>query len=160
MSAPNQGRQSPEPEQQSGKQLHEPVAGNPNKQGAESASDKTSSEALKNLESNPKHVLEDASKERDIASAESRSYQELVARLETQIAEHEKALKAHETSLAQLRDAHAEEIHAISASSKEEYDAQLNELMLEHAENIKLLEKNAHSLGCNQTVQHLAALLK
>lgn len=89
-----------------------------------------------------KEQLEDASKERDIASTESRSYQELVARLENQIAEHEKALKSHEMSLAQLRDDHAKEVHAISISSKEEYDAQVNELMLEHAENIKLLESD------------------
>ncbi|KAI0112763.1 kinesin-domain-containing protein [Hypoxylon sp. NC0597] len=89
-----------------------------------------------------KEQLEEASKARDIASAESRGYQELVELLENQIAEHEKSLKAHEESLAQLHDDHAKEIDAIRATSKAEYDAQINELMLEHAENVKLLESD------------------
>ncbi|KAJ8607781.1 hypothetical protein MRB53_040077 [Persea americana] len=61
MSAPNQGRQSPDPEKQSDKQLHEPVSKNPNDQGAGSDSaQKESANTLKNLESNPKHPLDDA----------------------------------------------------------------------------------------------------
>ncbi|KAI0880094.1 kinesin-domain-containing protein [Annulohypoxylon maeteangense] len=90
-----------------------------------------------------KEQLEEASKARDIASAESRSYQELVGRLEIQIEEHQKALKTHELSLVQLRDDHVKELNAISTASKEEYDAQVNELLREHAENIKLLESDA-----------------
>ncbi|OTA53337.1 hypothetical protein K449DRAFT_221524 [Hypoxylon sp. EC38] len=89
-----------------------------------------------------KEQLKEVSKARDIASAESRGYRELVELLENQIAEHEKSLKAHEESLAQLQDEHAKEIDAIRTSSKEEYDAQINELMLEHAENVKLLESD------------------
>ncbi|KAI1412322.1 kinesin-domain-containing protein [Hypoxylon sp. FL1857] len=89
-----------------------------------------------------KEQLEEASKARDIASAESRGYQELVERLEYQIAEHEKSLKAHEESLVQLHDDYAKEIEAIQSSSRAEYDAQVNELMLEHAENVKLLESD------------------
>ncbi|KAI1388560.1 kinesin-domain-containing protein [Hypoxylon trugodes] len=90
-----------------------------------------------------KEQLDEASKARDIASAESRGYQGLVGQLEGQIAEHEKTLRAHEESLAQLHEEHAKEVEAIRASSKEEYDAQVNELMLEHAENVKLLESDA-----------------
>ncbi|KAK6955667.1 hypothetical protein Daesc_003310 [Daldinia eschscholtzii] len=89
-----------------------------------------------------KDQLEEASKARDIASAESRGYQELVSRLEIQITEHEKTLRNYEESLAQLRDDHAKEIEEIRASSKEEYETQIDMLMSEHAENIKLLESD------------------
>jgi hypothetical protein len=62
MSAPNQGRQSPDPERQTGQQQQKPPATDPNKQG-QADSDKQpaeqSKEQLKNLESNPKHVLQD-----------------------------------------------------------------------------------------------------
>lgn len=87
-----------------------------------------------------KQQLEEASRARDIASDESRGYQELVGQLEAQIEEHEKALRTHEESLAQLRIDHAKEIDAIKTSSREEFEAQVHELMSEHAENIKLLE--------------------
>lgn len=89
-----------------------------------------------------KEQLEEVSKARDISSAESRGYQELVSRLELQIAEHGKALRNHEESLAQLRDDHAREIDEVRASSKEEYDAQIDMLMSEHAENIRFLESD------------------
>ena len=61
MSAPNQGRQSPEPERQSGTQTGA-TSTNPNDQGvAGSASEtKDSSESsLKNLSSNPKGPMDD-----------------------------------------------------------------------------------------------------
>ena len=62
MSAPNEGRQSPDPERQTGAQQQEPPATDPNKQG-QAASDSEpadkSKEQLKGLESNPKHPLKD-----------------------------------------------------------------------------------------------------
>jgi hypothetical protein len=60
MSAPNQGRQSPEPENQGGHQVGQQVD-NPNDQGAQDAS-KQSGDSLKNLSSNPGGPL-DASAE-------------------------------------------------------------------------------------------------
>ncbi|KAL7624621.1 hypothetical protein AAE478_006189 [Parahypoxylon ruwenzoriense] len=89
-----------------------------------------------------KEQLEEASQARDIASAESRGYRELVGRLEDQIADHKAALKEHEESLAQLHDDHAKHIEAIKASSKEEYESQVNELKSEHAKNVTLLEND------------------
>lgn len=55
MSAPKAGRQSPDPERQEGKQQQEPPATNVNDQGQNEDQTK---EALKNLESNPRGVLE------------------------------------------------------------------------------------------------------
>jgi len=49
-----QGRQSPEPEQQTGAQQQDPQA-DPNGQGVKQDSD--NKETLKNLESNPEHIL-------------------------------------------------------------------------------------------------------
>lgn len=61
MSAPNQGRQSPDPERQTGSQIHDAPGSNPNDQGAGKGQD-SAKDSLKDLESNPKHILEDAAK--------------------------------------------------------------------------------------------------
>ncbi|KAI1759063.1 kinesin-domain-containing protein [Hypoxylon sp. FL1150] len=103
------------------------------------------SNALKVAELEQAHAsaiqqLEEVSKARDSASTESHNYKELIGQLETKIADHEKAFMEYEESLAQLHEDHAKELDAIQESSREEYDAQLNILMAEHAENIKLLE--------------------
>jgi len=63
MSAPNAGRQSPDPERQQGKQQAEPPATNPNEQGQAKSNEAPAEESkntLSNLESNPKGPLEDA----------------------------------------------------------------------------------------------------
>ncbi|GAB7363610.1 hypothetical protein MBLNU230_g4181t1 [Neophaeotheca triangularis] len=65
MSAPQQGRQSPEPERQTGAQQQAPPA-KPNDQGAgpgEKAAD-ASQNQLNNLASNPKGPLDDAAHEK------------------------------------------------------------------------------------------------
>ena len=66
MSAPNQGRQSPEPENQSSKQGAAPTAGNPNQQGAEpqQGSQQASKDQLAGLESNPTGPLDQAAKDK------------------------------------------------------------------------------------------------
>ncbi|CAJ2500385.1 Uu.00g032380.m01.CDS01 [Anthostomella pinea] len=62
---------------------------------------------------------------------------------EEAIAAHENALKFHEESLQDLHSNHARDIESIRASSKADYDSQVNILTSEHAENIKLLESDA-----------------
>ncbi|GAM88065.1 hypothetical protein ANO11243_060950 [Dothideomycetidae sp. 11243] len=67
MSAPNQGRQSPDPENQTGAQQQKPPASNPNEQGAAPSAEhgkERSDEQKDQLESNPKGPLEDAAKEK------------------------------------------------------------------------------------------------
>lgn len=61
MSAPQQGRQSPEPESQSDAQQGQ--QGKPNDQGAESKTQEKSDDQKNNLPSNPTHVLEKHSEE-------------------------------------------------------------------------------------------------
>lgn len=64
MSAPNAGRQSPEPERQTDAQQQ--TSAKPNDQGAEPAggAGEASKETLKGLESNPKGVLEEEAKKK------------------------------------------------------------------------------------------------
>ncbi|KAI1422080.1 hypothetical protein F5Y12DRAFT_650545 [Xylaria sp. FL1777] len=87
--------------------------------------------------------LANISQARELAAAEVDNHKELVSKLETQIAEHENALKLREQNLQGLRAEHARQIEEIHALSKQEYATQLNILMAEHAENIKLLESDA-----------------
>ncbi|KAI2625519.1 hypothetical protein GGS21DRAFT_306053 [Xylaria nigripes] len=87
--------------------------------------------------------LTDATQARDLAAAEVKSNKKLISRLEAHVAEHEKTVKLHEQNMAELRVNHASQIAAIHAASKDDYEAQLNILMTEHAENIKLLECDA-----------------
>ena len=60
MSAPNAGRQSPEPEQQSGAQQSDVPASNVNDQGAapEQGTKQANEDQKAGLSSNPTHVLE------------------------------------------------------------------------------------------------------
>jgi len=87
--------------------------------------------------------LEDAFKARDFAVSQAYARTELVDQLERQIAEHESALNLHEQNLEGLRSDHARQVEEIHATCRQNYDAQLNILMAEHAENIKLLESDA-----------------
>ncbi|KAI1381253.1 kinesin-domain-containing protein [Hypoxylon crocopeplum] len=89
-----------------------------------------------------KGQLEEVSKARDIASAESHGHKELIKRLQSELTGHDKILRDYEQALTQVHEDYAKEIDAIKASSKEEYDVQINMLMAEHAENVKLLESD------------------
>lgn len=95
---------------------------------------------LENTHAATKVSLEEALADREASSAEIHTHRELANRLESQIANHEKALEAHQQGLRELTASHSQEIEEIKASSKKEYDEQVQTLMSEHAENIRLLE--------------------
>ncbi|KAK7755711.1 hypothetical protein SLS62_002322 [Diatrype stigma] len=118
-----------------------------------------------------KQQLEEASEARDLALNDSANQKEIIGRLESQIAEYEKALLAHEQSLDQLRDSHAQELEELRSRSKEEYESHIDTLMAEQAENIRLLETDlndarddlikvanqvAFALGCEVSVDKLS----
>src|SRR3569833_3069220 len=86
-----------------------------------------------------KAQLDEASRARDEVAAR---HDELVGRLESQVAEYERTLETHQQGLEELRASHARDIEAIRASSKRDYDEQLQVLMSELAENIKILESD------------------
>lgn len=63
MSAPNAGRQSPDPERQTGAQQQAPPASKPNDQGVAGSTTQPkeeSDQSLKNLASNPSSVMDKA----------------------------------------------------------------------------------------------------
>lgn len=62
MSAPNEGRQSPDPERQTGAQQQDPTASNPNEQTG--GPEKSNEDQLKDLSSNPTHPLEKAAEDK------------------------------------------------------------------------------------------------
>ncbi|KAF2191311.1 hypothetical protein K469DRAFT_720300 [Zopfia rhizophila CBS 207.26] len=67
MSAPNAGRQSPDPEGQSGAQLQDPIASKPNDQGGAPSAEhakQASDDQKANLSSNPVHPLEKYAEEK------------------------------------------------------------------------------------------------
>jgi hypothetical protein len=62
MSAPNQGRQSPEPETQTDSQ--QGAQAKPNDQNVDTSKSQDPKETLNNLESNPEHILAKAAEEK------------------------------------------------------------------------------------------------
>ncbi|KAF7518391.1 hypothetical protein G7054_g13477 [Neopestalotiopsis clavispora] len=86
-----------------------------------------------------KTQLEEATQAHDLAAT---NHKDLVTKLESQISEHEQALKTHQQSLEQLSTDHAKSIDGIKSNSQQEYEAQLATLVNEHAENVRLLESD------------------
>ncbi|KAI1488739.1 chromosome-associated kinesin KIF4B [Biscogniauxia mediterranea] len=98
---------------------------------------------LEEAHSATKAQLEQAYQERDLVSAEASAQKELIDQLANQITEHENALRTQEQRFDELQAFHAEEVERVRADTKNDFDSQLNTLMMEHAENIKLLESDA-----------------
>ncbi|KAI0136856.1 kinesin motor domain-containing protein [Xylariales sp. AK1849] len=101
-----------------------------------------SSNAAKVAELEDAHVTAKRQLEevRDLATSESTTHKDLLNKLETQIAEHEQALKTNQGGLEELHAKHVKDIEGIKADSKQEYESQLAVLMSEHGENIRILE--------------------
>lgn len=95
---------------------------------------------LEQAHASAKSELDEAHKARDLATSEIDTHKQLVARLETQIAEHETAIKTHHDGMELLKVNHEKEIAEIKAASKEEYDHELHILKSDHAENVRALE--------------------
>ena len=89
-----------------------------------------------------KTALDEAIAARDAASAEAAAHKALVSELEGKIADHEKALAAHQESLETLHANHARELEELQAASRKEYDEEVQVLLTEHAENVRLLESD------------------
>ncbi|KAK8077336.1 chromosome-associated kinesin KIF4B [Apiospora saccharicola] len=97
---------------------------------------------LESAHSAAKSQLEEATRARDLAAAESDKHKGLLGKLEAQIAQHEEIIKSHRENFEELEAEHAKDIDEIQAESKQEYESQLSILMTEHAENIRILESD------------------
>jgi len=84
--------------------------------------------------------LEEATKSRDIASAEMEGHKALVTRLEQQIAEHETGLKTHKDGLDLLHANHAKEIEAIRSSTQANAEGRLAEIAAKHQQDMEALQ--------------------
>ena len=84
--------------------------------------------------------LADASKALDIATGEAARHQELVAKLEEQIAAHEQATKSHQEGMDLLKANHAQELADLQTREQKGYEEQVEVLMSEHSEAMQRLE--------------------
>ena len=89
-----------------------------------------------------KSALEEAVTARDAAASESNFHKELVAQYEAKIAEHESAFAVHQESLEALEARHARDLELVQESARKESDEEIQVLMTEHAENVRLLESD------------------
>ncbi|KAH6999558.1 hypothetical protein EDB80DRAFT_883902 [Ilyonectria destructans] len=67
-------------------------------------------------------------------------HEELVAKLEEQMAAHELATKSHQESLDLLKATHAKELLDLKTNEQKGYEEQVEVLMSEHAEGVQKLE--------------------
>lgn len=95
---------------------------------------------LEQSHTSTRQQLDEATKSRDIASAEVEGHKTLVARLEQQIAEHETVVKTHQDGLSLLHANHAREIESIKSATQADSEARLAELALKHQQNIEALQ--------------------
>ncbi|KAH6623017.1 hypothetical protein F5144DRAFT_349315 [Chaetomium tenue] len=87
-----------------------------------------------------KKLLEMATHDRDEATSELETRNELIAKLEAQIADHEQALKEHQENIGELESKHARDVEEMTSSSKQDVESQLAALKSEHAGRISQLE--------------------
>ncbi|KAK4132964.1 kinesin-domain-containing protein [Trichocladium antarcticum] len=81
-----------------------------------------------------------ATDDRDQARGEAEAHKQLVAKLETQISDHEQTIKEYQGSLHDLQSKHSEDIEEIMSTSRQEYETKLSALKAEHATRIVKLE--------------------
>ncbi|EFX06534.1 kinesin family protein [Grosmannia clavigera kw1407] len=89
-----------------------------------------------------KAQLEEAIKVREAALDEAYVHKTLVSQLEERIGDQERALASHEENLEALQAGHADDLEKVREASRNEYDAEIQLLMTEHAENIRILESD------------------
>jgi chromosome segregation ATPase len=87
-----------------------------------------------------KALLDLASKDRDQASKDVAAHKEMLAKLESQLHDHEQTVRVHQDSLHELQARHVEELDEIRAATQQEHDAQLAALKAEHAKQVSALD--------------------
>lgn len=88
-------------------------------------------------------VRQEAEQNRQEAEAhkhDAETHRELVSILENQISSHEQVIKTHQRSMELLRTTHAKEIEDLHDSSKQDADARVEALKVEHAKHTNKLE--------------------
>ncbi|KAL5594069.1 hypothetical protein BROUX41_001112 [Berkeleyomyces rouxiae] len=78
--------------------------------------------------------------EQDAMERELGETKDLISALEVQVATHQNAVKTHQSTLDELRAQHAEEMDEMCAAEQKGYEEQLEVLLNEHSETIRILE--------------------
>jgi chromosome segregation ATPase len=94
---------------------------------------------LEQSHASTREQLDNVSKARDLAAAETETHKTLVARLEQQIVEHEIIVKTHQDGLSLLQENHSREIEELKSSTSADHKARLTELTSQHQEDIASL---------------------
>ncbi|KAF7561076.1 hypothetical protein G7046_g3081 [Stylonectria norvegica] len=95
---------------------------------------------LEQTHSSAKVELDQLTRSHSVAIEENTRHQELVAKLEEQIASHEQATRTHKEGLEELKATHLKEISEVKATEQKGYEEQVEVLMLEHTEGMQRLE--------------------
>lgn len=88
--------------------------------------------------------LEEVIRDRDGAIAESGTHKMLIAKLQTQILDHEQTIKSFEQKMLETEVEHSKQKEALKTTSAEEYQSQLDSLASENADKIRMLERDLH----------------
>lgn len=86
--------------------------------------------------------LDQMTKAKELAAAESEQHKSIISRLEQQIIEHGNVVKVHQEGLSLLRDNHAREIEECTASLHADHEAHLAKITSEHQASIATLEND------------------
>ncbi|KAK4455479.1 chromosome-associated kinesin KIF4B [Podospora aff. communis PSN243] len=89
-----------------------------------------------------KALLDVASRDRDQASAEAKSHKVLIAKLESQLEDHEQTVKQHQESLHELQSRHVKELDEMRTTTTDEYEAKIASLKADHANQVKKLDSD------------------
>jgi hypothetical protein len=95
---------------------------------------------LEQSHASTRQQLDEVTKSREVANAETEGHKSLVARLEQQISEHENVVKIHQDGLDLLHANHAKEIEVIKWSTHSDHEAQLLELASKHQQSVDALQ--------------------
>lgn len=95
---------------------------------------------LEQAHATAKAELEEMSKAREVVSGEAIQRQELISKLEEQLASHEQAAKAHQEGIELLKANHAKEMADLKTHEQQSYEQQVEVLMAEHTEATQKLE--------------------
>ncbi|KAK0651234.1 hypothetical protein B0T16DRAFT_74972 [Cercophora newfieldiana] len=85
-------------------------------------------------------LLDIAARDRDAASSEVNSHKVLIAKLESQLEDHEQTVKQHQESLHELQSRHVKELDEMRTTTTDEYEAKIASLKADHSTQIRELD--------------------
>ncbi|KAG9252394.1 uncharacterized protein F5Z01DRAFT_226535 [Emericellopsis atlantica] len=100
---------------------------------------------LEKAHADAKAELEEAVQARGPSAEDGSLHQELLAKLEEQLASHEEAAKTHHEAMEALKSSHTQELADLKSREQKGYEEQVEVLLSEHAESGQRLEAELSS---------------